>query len=151
MKKETFAENPEAQEFQKIHRKRAHQKEQEAVPELSVAESHTQIILEEQRNHILSEAQFELLLQERRAERANSSVQLLSDQLRSQCSEMSRRHVFEFGRYEQEQLRAELQSRERVNQETRLHASQELQEVRKTQNWEMKEFFRQNNGRASSL
>ena len=35
---------------------------------------------------------------------------------------MSRRQVFEFGRHEQEQLRAELQSRERVNQEARLHA-----------------------------
>ena len=54
---------------------------------LSEAKSHTKIILEDQRKHILSDAQFELLLQERRAERANSSVQFLSDQLRSQCSE----------------------------------------------------------------
>ena len=34
------------------------------------------------------EANFEVLMQERRAERADSSIQLLSDQLRSQCSEI---------------------------------------------------------------
>ena len=54
---------------------------------LSEEKSHTQIILDDHSNNILSEAQFEQSLQERKAERANSSVQFLSNQLRSQCPE----------------------------------------------------------------
>ena len=50
------AGSPEAQ---KLLNSRA-EGEQEALPELSEAESHTKILLEEQRNHILSEAKFEL-------------------------------------------------------------------------------------------
>ena len=101
-----------AKNFVKIQADRAIQGDQ-ASSELSEAESHTKIFLEEQRNHALPETQLELLLQERRAECANSSIQLLSDQLRSQCQEMSRgRQEFEFARHEQEQLRAELQCRE---------------------------------------
>ena len=57
----------------------------EVLSMLSVAESHTKILLKDHSNNILSEAQFELFLQERKAERANSSVQFLSDKLRSQC------------------------------------------------------------------
>ena len=42
--------------------------EQEVLSKLSVAESHTKIILDDHSNNILSEAQFEVFLQERKAE-----------------------------------------------------------------------------------
>ena len=50
---------------------------------------------------------------------------------------MSRRQTFEFARHEHEQLRAEVQSREGVNQEALLHALHEIADLKKIQNWEM--------------
>ena len=54
-----------------------------------------------------------------------------------------RRQEFEFARPEQGQLRAELQSRERMYREARLHASQEMEVLRKTHNWKMAEIYRE--------
>ena len=50
---------------------------------------------------------------------------------------MSRRSTFELARHEQEQLRAEVQSREGVNQGARLHALHEIADLKKIQNWEV--------------
>ena len=106
--KDFLTESSEAQKTFENSSRSSNSRDQ-ASSELSEAESHTKIFLEEQRNHALPETQFELLLQESRAERAQSLIQLLGDQLRSQCQEMSRgRQEFEFARHEQEQLRAEL-------------------------------------------
>ena len=68
---------------------RAPQGEQEALSKLSEAEFHSRILLEERRNHLLSEAKFEVLLQERRAERADSSRSALNAQKMSRRSKNS--------------------------------------------------------------
>ena len=59
---------------------RAIQGEQEAFSKLSEAEFHTRILLEEQRNHILSQTRYECLWQHRRAEKAESSIQHVGKQ-----------------------------------------------------------------------
>ena len=64
-----FVERSEAQKLFNIQADRAIQGDQ-ALSELSEAESHAKILLEEQRNHALSETKFELLLEESRDERA---------------------------------------------------------------------------------
>ena len=53
---------------------------------------------------------------------------------------MSRKQTFELARHEHEQLRAEVQIRERVNQEARLHALHEIADLKKIQNWEITGF-----------
>ena len=54
---------------------------------------------------------------------------------------MLRRQTFKLARHEQEQLlRAEVQSRGRVNQEARLHASHEIADLKKIQMWDMTRF-----------
>ena len=68
----------------------------------------------------------------------------MTRQLRSQGSEIYRRgQEYEFARQEQDLLRAEMQSRERVHQEARLRASQEIQELKTAQNWCMDQSPRQ--------
>ena len=52
-------------------------------------------------------------------------------------AQVSRRQIFEHARHEQEQLRAEVQSRGRVNQGARLHALHEIADLKKIQKWEM--------------
>ena len=61
---------------------------QEALAKLSEMEYHSRILLEEQRSQIHSEAIFEFLLQETRAERAVDSIQKLRSQLRFQDTEI---------------------------------------------------------------
>ena len=62
-----------------------------------------------------------------------------------------RRQEFDRARHEQERLRAERQSRERVYGEAHLHASQEMEELKKTQNWEIDELSRQKNRKVNTL
>ena len=50
---------------------------------------------------------------------------------------MSRRQTFELARHEQEQLHAEVQSRERLNREARLHALHEMADLKKIPNCEV--------------
>ena len=110
---------------------------------LSETEFHTKILLEEKRGQIPSEARFELLLPESSAEHVDHSIQNFDNQFRSQIPE-----TFRSGRstnlpdmnkiyYEQNY------NVERVFQEVRRHASQELEELKKAQNWRMGECSRQ--------
>ena len=69
-----------------IQSDRAVQREQEALCKISEAEFHTKILHEEQRSQILSQAQFKLRLQEKRADHADYSIQNLGIQLRSEGS-----------------------------------------------------------------
>ena len=66
---------PEVRKLLEIQADRALQGEQEALSKHYGTEIHTTILLEEQRSQIFSEATFELLLQETRAEHAFSSLQ----------------------------------------------------------------------------
>ena len=86
-----FAEHQKVRELVEVRANRAAQGEQEALSKLSETEYHTRILLGKQRNQILSETKFELLLQETRAEHAVNSFQNLNRQLRSQETEICRR------------------------------------------------------------
>ena len=92
--------------------------------QVSELESHTRILLEEQKSQLISQAKFELLLQEAEAE---NSVEELQRQLRSQDTELhkKRRHD-EASRQEQALIRAQLQSSERVFRESRIATMHEM-------------------------
>ena len=128
----------------KLRANRAARGEQEALSKLSEEEYHTIILLGEQRSQIRSEARFELLLQETRAEHAVDSIQNLSRQLCSQDAEICRRGQEECGVAQQEHvlLRSELQSRERVPEEARNRYLQEVEELKRAQELRTDEFSR---------
>ena len=65
-----FGEHQQVQELLELRAHEAAREEQEALSRLSEAQFRTKILLEEQRSHILSEATFEIPLQETRAEQA---------------------------------------------------------------------------------
>ena len=74
------AERREVRVFVKFREQEAVNAEPEARLQVSDMESHTRVLLEEQRSRLISQARFELLLQETKAE---NSVQKLQRQLRS--------------------------------------------------------------------
>ena len=139
-----FGEHQQVQELLEIRANRAARGEQEALSKLSEEEYHTIILLGEQRSQIRSEARFELLLQETRAEHAVDSIQNLSRQLCSQDAEICRRGQEECGVAQQEHvlLRSELQSRERVPEEARNRYLQEVEELKRAQELRTDEFSR---------
>ena len=78
------AERREVRVFVEFREQEAVNAEPEARLQVSDMESHTRVLLEEQRSQLISQARFELLLQETKAE---NSVQKLQRQLRSQKKE----------------------------------------------------------------
>ena len=134
---------------------RALQGEQEALSKLYETEIQTTILLEEQRSQMLSEAKFELLLQETRAEHAFRSIQNLNNQLRSQDSQIIRRRPeCDAARQKHDSLRAELQSREREREYIKTltvvpHRKWKNARERKIGAW--MNFLDRNCGRVSSL
>ena len=82
--REFFGERQQVQGLLEIRANQAARGEQGALSKLSEAEYHTRILLDEQRNQILSEVKFEILLQETGAEHAVSSIQNLNQHISSQ-------------------------------------------------------------------
>ena len=73
----------------------------------SEAEFHTGVLLEAQRNQIPSKENFEMLLQETRAERAAGAIRELNRQLRSQQVEICHRdQEYDASRREHAELKA---------------------------------------------
>ena len=68
------SEQQEAEDFLKFRPDSAVEGEQEASSRVSEAECHTGLLLEEERNQILSEAESERITQESRAERSDDVI-----------------------------------------------------------------------------
>ena len=130
-RKGVFAEPKEVLKLLVTWPNRAVQVELEALAKLSDMEHHARILLKEQRQQMPSEAKFELLLQETRADHAVNSIENLNRQFRSQDTEICRRgQEYGVARREYALLRSELQSRERVHQEARNRSSKEVEELK---------------------
>ena len=71
-------EQQEVRDFLKFWADEAVEGEQEALSKLSEAEIHAELLLEEQRNQILSEANFEIVMQKSRAERSDDVIRELN-------------------------------------------------------------------------
>ena len=115
---------------------------QEALSGLSEVEFGTRNLLEERRSHILSEARSEILLQDSRVEQADSSVQILKRHLSSLDTELFTK-IRSMSWFDKNMIQSKLQCWERVHQEARDLYSQEMDELKKTQEWQANEFSRQ--------
>ena len=90
--------------------------EQTALSRLSEAEFHTGLFLEEQRNHVFSEAKSEMNMQQSRAESADYAIRELNRQIHYHPN-----HGFETSRWEQACFQAVLEIRARAHQTARIN------------------------------
>ena len=98
---------------------------------VSEAEYRTILLLEEQKNYLLSEALSKLDMQELRVERAHRALQESGLQLHSQRMELYQENqLFDHSKREKNRLCTELDRRERVLQEDRMRTLQEIEELK---------------------
>ena len=83
-----FAEHRDVRDILELRADHAAQGELAPLSELSEADNHTRSLLEEQKNHILSEARSEINMQELRVERADRALREPGLQIHSQCMEV---------------------------------------------------------------
>ena len=101
-----------------------------ALSRLSGAEHQTRLLFEGQRNQILSEARSEVYMQELRPENADIPRES-NRQIHSHRMEPYRtNHIYENSRRAQAWLQAELENRERAQQETCFGTLQEVEELK---------------------
>ena len=105
----------------------AAQGEQAARSKLSEAEYHARLLLEAQRNHQLSEARSEMKMQESRLESADRALRESDLQIQSQRLELYQ--ASGYYRREKDWLFSDLEERERILQEARMRALQEMEEL----------------------
>ena len=110
----------------------AAQGENTALSKLSEAEYHTRLLLEEQKNHVFSEARSELNLQEERVESAGRALHESHLQLHFQCMGLHQANqLSDHPKKLKDWLCTELEKRERALQENRMKNLQETEELKK--------------------
>ena len=110
----------------------------------SQSENDTRSILEEQRDHLLSEARSEVLEQECRADFLDCSIRGLQRQIHSSRMEIDHTNLgYETSRREQARLHEELAQRERALRETHVRSIHEMEELKRAQEMRIDEFSRQ--------
>ena len=102
-----------------------------ALSRLTGAEHHTRLLFEEQRNQILSDTRSEIDMQELRSENADMALRESNRQIHSHRMEpYHTNQVYENSRRAQAWLQAELENRERAQQETCFRTLQEVEELK---------------------
>ena len=104
------------------------QVESETSSRHSEADKDMRLVLEEQRNQLLSEAKSELLKQECRAERADAIICEHQREIQSDRMEIGNTH--EESRRERAQLCEELSLQERAHQETRIRSIHDVEKLK---------------------
>ena len=111
---------------------------------LSESENDKILIVEEQRDHLLSEARSEVLKQECRADFLDCSMRELQRQIHSSRTETDHTNLgYETSRREQARLHEELAKRERALRETHIWSIHEVEVLKRAQEMRIDEFSRQ--------
>ena len=123
---------------------RAVQGENETLSRVSESENDARLVLEEQRDQLLSEARSEVLKQECRADFLDCSIRELQRQMHSSRMEVDHTNLgYETSRREQARLHEELAQRKRAVQETERRSSHAVEELKRPQEMQIDEFSRQ--------
>ena len=123
-------ERQEVRDHLRFREDEAAEGEDAALSRLSGAEHHTRLLFEEQRNQILSDTRSEMDMQELRSEKADMVLRESNRQIHShRVDPYHTNQVYENSRRAQAWLQAELENRERAQQETCFRTLQEVEEI----------------------
>ena len=110
---------------------------------LCTSEHRTRILLEEQRDQLLSEAKSEIMKQECRVEFADGNIRDLNRRIQSHSMEIDHTNIgYEQARREQARLHEDLAERERACRETHIRSIREMEDLKRAQELRVDEFSR---------
>ena len=119
-------------DYPQLQADKAAEGEEPALSNLSDAGYHARLLLEKQRNQVVSEARSEMNLHELRVERGDMALREENLQILSRRMELHRANQsHEHSRRDRVWHRTELEERERALQETRMRTVQEIEEFQK--------------------